>query len=61
MRRIAAILCSLCLLSLPCCRFAQNVFRDEVFGGLAEAGDTSRPPSERREAYDKYIRENVDK
>ena len=31
MRRIAAILCCLSLLSLPGCRFAQNVFRDAVY------------------------------
>lgn len=65
MRRIAAIIFGLCVVCGSGCRAVSecvsNTFRDVIFGGLAENYDTSRPPSERRQAYDRYMRENVDK
>lgn len=61
MRRIPAILCALVLLSLPGCQTVANAVRDMIFGGIAEAGDTSRPPNERHDAYQRYMEENVDR
>jgi len=57
MRRIATLLFVLCLLAASGCQVA----RDAVFGSLAEEFDSSRPRSERRAAYDNYIREYADK
>ncbi|MDZ7617955.1 MAG: hypothetical protein U1E05_13200 [Patescibacteria group bacterium] len=57
MRRITVALFAALLLCSPGC----HVVRDTIFGGLAEQYDTSRHPSDRRAAYDGYIRENVDK
>lgn len=57
MRRIAVFLFFVCLLALSGCQ----VVRDTIFGGLAEKYDSSRPESERRAAYDNYMREYVDK
>lgn len=57
MRRIAALLFALFLLSSPGCQVVSDCLRDTVLGGLAEKHDTSRPASERRAAYDDYIRE----
>jgi hypothetical protein len=56
MRRIAVLLF---VLWLPTC-LGCGFFRDLVFGTLAEKGDTSRLPSERRAAYDGYIQNNVE-
>jgi hypothetical protein len=61
MRRIAVLLFVLCFPSSLGCQTVANLFRDTIFGGLAEKYDSSRPPSERRAAYDDYIREYVDK
>jgi hypothetical protein len=61
MRRIVVLLFVLSLLSSLGCQVVSNCLRDTFFGGLAEKYDTSRPPSERRAAYDNYIREYVDK
>ena len=38
-----------------------QILRDAVFGGLSEKYDSSRPPCERRAAYDAYVRDNVDR
>jgi len=65
MRRIAAIIFGLCLVCGSGCRAVSECVsktcRDVFVGGLAEKYDTSRPPSERRQAYDQYMRDNVDK
>ena len=61
MRRIAALLISLCCLAFSGCETASNAIRDSVFGGLAERYDTSHHPDDRRRAYDDYIREHVDR
>lgn len=57
MRRIAILVFALGLLGLPGCQ----VVRDMIFGGLSESYNTSLPSSERRMAYDDYIRKNVDR
>ncbi len=57
MRRITVALFAALFLFSPGCQ----VVRDTIFGGLAEQYDSSRHPSDRRAAYDEYIRENVDK
>jgi hypothetical protein len=57
MRWITVLLLGLCFSSLSGCQ----VFRDALFGGLSEKYDSSRPPCERRAAYDAYVRDNVDR
>jgi len=57
MRRIAAFLLGLCLLASPGCR----IVRDHILRDVVEKHDTSRHPSDRRAAYDNYMRNYVDK
>ncbi len=57
MRRIAVFLFATFFLSFAGCQ----VVRDTIFGSMAEQYDTSHHPSDRRAAYDEYMRENVDK
>jgi hypothetical protein len=61
MRRIVALLVVACLLSTLGCEVVSNCVRDTIFGGMAERYDSSRPASERRAAYDDYVREHVDR
>jgi hypothetical protein len=57
MRRIMALVVALgCLNSLGC-----QVVRDIILGEMVERYDSSGPASERRAAYDDYIREYVDR
>jgi hypothetical protein len=57
MHRLRVLLLGVCFLALSGCQ----VFRDAVFGDLSEKYDSSRPPCERRAAYDAYVRDNVDR
>jgi hypothetical protein len=57
MRRILVLVLAVCLLNSPGCQ----VFRDMIFGEMVERYDTSGFPSERRAAYDDYMREYVDR
>jgi hypothetical protein len=61
MRRIVALLVAVCLLNSLGCEVVSNCVRDTIFGGMAERYDSSRPASERRAAYDDYVREHVDR